>query len=974
MAETLTDADSGVALAETRAREAVTRPITSRPDTDGGQDPDRDATPTADLGMGRTLASHPIARDPEKPLRRGELIGRYVIVDRLGGGGMGVVYRAFDPDLDRSIALKLVSVTAFDVAEERSRLLREAQAMARLSHPNVIPVFDVGLEQDAVFVAMELVDGPTLGTWVQQTDRAWSEILAAFVEAGRGLQAAHEAGLVHRDFKPDNVMVGADDRVRVLDFGLARGVQGGDPIEDEATAELRASSAPRITGGRSLEQSMTAAGTVMGTPAYMSPEQHLGVPAAAASDQFSFCVALWEALYGERPFAGNNLTVLSANVLQGKLRPIPSDTAVPSWVHEAIVTGLAVDDDKRHRDMKTLLARLQTDPGARRRRGLWLAAGALGILAAGGLVGAGVGKRSVAAVAAADERCTGAAAAIEPVWNDTRADALRQAFVDTALPYAPAVWDNAAARIEGWVATWRDGHTEACRATRVTGEQSESLLDRRMLCLTRQRGELDALLTALGKPDDSAVERTIDAVRRLPKVDRCADPHALTEGPQPPDDPELASAIEDAEASLAAVHAQVALGHYLSARSILAPVLATAEALDHPPLSAEAYAWLGDIEAASGSPAQARFALEGAFAAATAADDVALAAAIASELAYELGHRAADEERGQLWLSLGRALVRRGGADADQGAQLDSSEGTILVAAGDYREAIEAHERALAYWEANAPDTPSMARVLDDIGSALVLLGEIDRALENHERSLEIRRSVYGERHPKVALSEREYGMALSKANRDDEALEPLRRALEIHREARGEVNTHVAVSLDDIGRIERRRGNLDAALEHHNKALAIWEQVLEAPHPDLAVSLLNVGYTYVAAERPAEAVPVHRRALAMFEASVGEEHPYVIYSCNALGMALVSSGDPAAAIEPLQRSLSLRGKVEVDPTLFADTLYELGKATWRTATSEADRRKGLALAKEARDLFATQPGRWDQQIANIDAWRGQPG
>ena len=660
-------------------------------------------------------------------------------------------------------------------------------------------------------------------------------------------------------------------------------------------------------------------------------------------------------------------------MLQGKVRPVPGSTDVPSWVHEALVRGLAVDDDKRHPDMKTLLARLQTDPGARRRRTLWLAAGATGILAAGGLVGAGVGKRSASAVTAADERCTGAAAAIEPVWNDTRVDALREAFAGTGLAYAPAVWDNAAARIEGWVAGWRAGHTEACRATRVTGEQSEARLDRRMLCLDRQRRELDALLTALAKPDDSAVERTIDAVRGLPDVERCADPQVALDRPSRPDAPELVAAIEDAEAALSAVHAQVALGHYLSARSILAPVVATAHVLDHPPLLARTLAWLGDVEAAAGSPAQARAALEDAYAAATAADDVRLAAQIASELAYQLGYRAADREHGELWLSLGRALVRRGGTDPDQGAELDSSEGAVLVAAGDYRGAIAAHERALAYWREHAPDSTSMARVLDDIGSAAVLLGEVDRALQNHERSLEIRRAVYGDQHPKVALSERELGMALSKANRDDEALAPLQRALEIHRQARGETNTHVATSLDDLGRIERRRGNLDAALDYHNDALAIWEQVLEAPHPDLAVSLLNVGYTYVAAERPAEAVPVQRRALAMFEASVGGEHPYVIYAANALGMALVSSGDPAAAIAPLERSLSLRGKVEVDPTLFADTLYELGKARWRTAKTEAERREGLALAKEARDLFATQAGRWDEQIAKIDAWREAP-
>ncbi|MEM6994543.1 MAG: serine/threonine-protein kinase, partial [Myxococcota bacterium] len=346
-------------------RQAPTRPLAGAVTVPIAPDP-IDASP-GDLGMLQTEASEPRTRaSGDAALSRGQQIGRYVVVDQLGAGGMGVVYRAFDPDLDRSVALKLVAVDSYDAADERSRLLREAQAMARLSHPNVIPVFDVGVEAKAVFVAMELVDGTTLTRWLAKTKPGWASIVAHFVEAGRGLSAAHAGGLIHRDFKPDNVMVGNDDRVRVLDFGLARGSAADAKIDDEDTAEFRSISASKLSGG-SLDASMTADGTVMGTPAYMSPEQHMGIRVTAASDQFSFCVALWEALYGERPFAGDNLTVLTANVMQGKLRAVPAASEVPAWIHAAVVRGLSVDDDKRHSGMDALLQVLSHDPrhGAR---------------------------------------------------------------------------------------------------------------------------------------------------------------------------------------------------------------------------------------------------------------------------------------------------------------------------------------------------------------------------------------------------------------------------------------------------------------------------------------------------------------------------------------------------------------------------------------------------------------------------------
>ncbi|MEM6996535.1 MAG: tetratricopeptide repeat protein, partial [Myxococcota bacterium] len=609
---------------------------------------------------------------------------------------------------------------------------------------------------------------------------------------------------------------------------------------------------------------------------------------------------------------------------------------------------------------------------ARRRRIGVLAVGGASILAAGSVVGARVTEHKAAA-AVAPALCTGSEDAVAETWNDARRDRLREAFDATGLAYAPAVWASAAARIDGYAAQWVEARTQACQATRVTGEQSEAQLDRRMLCLDRRRGALDDLLHALSEPDDAAVERTIDAVRRLPAVEQCADAERLHDPTPLPDDEAQRAAVEDAMAVLGRIGAQVAVGHYATAKPMLKEVLQTAAEVDHLPLTLEARSWEADIEAASGAPAAAREALLAAYAAATALDDVAKQARLAGELAFEFGYRAADRDRGAMWLRLGRALVRRGGADEDQAAQLDSAEGSILVAAGDYGGAVTAHERALAYWNARAPESASAARVLDDLGAAEVQLGKVDEAIARHEAALQIRRRVYGERHPVVAASERELGMALSKAGRDEQALVPITHALQIHREARGEHNTHVAACLDDLGRIERRRGNLDAALAHHQAALPIWEALLGEEHPDVAVSLLGIGYTLVAAERPADAVPIQRRALRMFETTVGETHPYIVYAGNALGMALLQAGDPAGAIEPLTKALALRGKIETDPTLFADTLFALGKASYRTASSAAERSAGRDRVQAARDLFATQGDRWTSELAKIDAWLAQP-
>jgi len=305
-----------------------------------------------------------VPREPAS-LDTGARIGRHVIVERVGAGAMGVVYGAYDPELDRKIAVKVLKGS--DASRDdagRARLLREAKAMARLAHPNVIAVYDVGIVDGQIFLAMEFLSAGTLTSWLAARHRGWREVLEVFIAAGRGLAAAHTAGLVHRDFKPDNVLLDKEGRPRVVDFGLARDAAGVPT--DEGHGETRAP-APEETSGAHLG-TLTRKGAIMGTPAYMAPEQITGEATDARTDQFSFCVALWEALHGVRPFSGESLMGLLHNVSEGQLQPAPEGREVQAWVRRALLRGLNVDPAERWPSMTALIETLQDDPAARQRR------------------------------------------------------------------------------------------------------------------------------------------------------------------------------------------------------------------------------------------------------------------------------------------------------------------------------------------------------------------------------------------------------------------------------------------------------------------------------------------------------------------------------------------------------------------------------------------------------------------------------
>jgi tRNA A-37 threonylcarbamoyl transferase component Bud32 len=281
-------------------------------------------------------------------------VDRYEVLAELGTGGMGVVYRARDPQLDREVAIKLLrpaGTTRHDPETSRARLVREARAMARLSHPNVLTVHEVGTFEDQVFVAMEYVEGRTLSEWLAQAERPWPDVLEAFLAAGRGLAAAHDKGIVHRDFKPENVMVSDDPqgargvgRVLVLDFGLARSAEAPEVDDDVRTVDAAA-----------FDASLTLTGALVGTPAYMAPELYAGKPADERSDQFAFCVALWEAVYRQRPFAGDTLAALAHAVMEGEIRSPIGVGARPAWLRRVLERGLAVDPLERYESMHALL-------------------------------------------------------------------------------------------------------------------------------------------------------------------------------------------------------------------------------------------------------------------------------------------------------------------------------------------------------------------------------------------------------------------------------------------------------------------------------------------------------------------------------------------------------------------------------------------------------------------------------------------
>ena len=403
----------------------------------------------------------------------GAVLGRYQLEHELGAGAMGVVYAAFDPDLERRVAVKVLRVVA-PSPEAKDRLLREARAMARLSHSNVVTVHEVGTANGRDFVAMELIRGEPLIDWLRATRRTPDAIIDAFLAAGRGLAAAHAAGIVHRDFKPHNVLRSRDGRIAVTDFGLAR----------EASADLPAAldtTLPVVMQGSSTASpspfaTLTSTGTLLGTPAYMAPEQWRGGTVTPATDQFAYCVALWEALAGERPYRGVSREELRGQILQG---PVGLDASrLPRRVRGLLYRGLDPDPARRWPSMDALLGQL-----ARVNRRPVVAAAIA--VAVAGLIAVIVALR---AAAPPDAACDAPARNLAAVWSPAIAAEVR---AKTSAAHA-AVLDAA---YRGWQAT----RATACAAP-------SSVRHAQLPCLDGVLERFDALRAAYVRVPEAPAE------------------------------------------------------------------------------------------------------------------------------------------------------------------------------------------------------------------------------------------------------------------------------------------------------------------------------------------------------------------------------------------------------------------------------------------------------------------------------------
>jgi tetratricopeptide (TPR) repeat protein len=838
----------------------------------GWSAPARPGPPSRLASEGTTVDAHGIPASVDT-LEVGAPIARYRVHRRIGSGGMGVVYAAYDPELDRQVAIKLLHRDrGIERESQRLRLIREAQAMAKLSHPNVVGVHDVGTHGDQVFVAMELVDGVTLTLWLKDRKRERGEILRAFVHAGRGLAAAHAVGLVHRDFKPDNVLIGRDGRVRVTDFGLARPQTDNPEVLGSPGAFLGSAS------DRVLTMDLTARGSVVGTPAYMAPEQLEGAVADARADQFGFCVALYEALFGARPFRGRTLGELTASVVEGRLEEPDAATAAPKWLRRALLRGLAARPEDRHRDMDALLAELDKDRAWRNRALVSASVGGGAALLVGAaylaaVAGVGMEARAVPLPAelASAAGCSRGEPEIGAVWNDERKAELSRAFAASGGADATKVWADAEREISGWVEAWSTMHLDACEATTVRAEQSAELMDLRMYCLDRARTALDASLVVLGKLDASSLPRVPGVVAALPRVADCGDLERVRALAVPVD---RRDAIAQMAGELATIEALTRLGKYREGLVIAEALVERARAADAPRVVAEAEFRRASLHDKLDAPADAE---KGYVAAVMAAregghDEVEMWSAI--YLVYNVGYQQRRPDDARLWIDAAESAVAKAGNRKAE-ATLADYIGSVLYAQHDDEGARAQYERSLAIErELLGADHPDVASTLYNLSGVVARMGRHDEALKMREESLAIMLKHRAADHPQIADHMRGVGAQLLALDRFEEAREKFARALEIRRAAYGDEHSAVATSLDDMGVVLDHLERDEEAQRSLEQALAMRQKVLPADHPHIAETIVRLARVHEQHGRRTEAGALLEQAVALRTRALGADDP----------------------------------------------------------------------------------------------------
>ncbi len=909
------------------------------------------SSPIGEAAASRSSAATPASFSAARPmaseqaLSPGFAVGRYEIVELLGSGGMGSVYRAHDPHLSRDIALKVLHQRhALERvgSEYRHRLLREAQALAKLSHPNVVAAFDVGTLQDVVFVAMELVQGESLRDWLRMRP-SQRDVLRVLIAAGRGLVAAHAAGVLHRDFKPGNVMVSPDGRVRVVDFGLARSApasvepgvpraeRGGAPrgprrtppaVEPTHGAAVPRTEPPIWPGsggswppasgdaGVSLfEGELTEAGRLMGTPGYIAPEQLRGEPADVLADQYSYAVTAFVALTGQKPPVNSRVG--------GPSGPRQRWTrVVPARVRRVIERGLAPPSE-RYPSVAAMVDALEQTVAPRRRAGPFVALA----------LGAGLIALTVA-LASRPHRvtCQVSPDVFRELWGPERRAALSQAFTSTGRANAAEAFGLLARRLDVFQGKWLAMRQESCEATHLRGEQSERVLGLRSTCLDAKLRGVGALVSAFDRPDAGAIDRAAGALPDT--LDECSDTAALLgTADQLPADPAARAAIEELESAFGVTRALAVAGQWKEAGESGEKLLEEARALGHAPtiaraLRSAAFAIYSRARTAEERRLGETYLREAIPLAAKAGDD-RLVASTSSYLFNILAYAQRRVQEAEAMLPHVDALVIRAGDRPEDRLEVLYGQARIMSQRRKLPEAIELFDQVIRVSQTLENERRTYAANAEgEIGEIYIELERYPEAVRRMEAAVTALERIYGSQHPRMLIGLANLALAQSKTNSDAAGATVVKMRVLA---ATLPTEDWRAVTIPFLeGQIREDRGDCASALPFYRDALARFAKVYGA--------------------NAAQTADVHER----------------------LGACLLATGARREALAQLEQVLSTRRATGGTPNAVAAAAFTLAQALASGALAD-ERVRAFTLAEEARASWQ-QDGISDK-LREVDAW-----
>jgi tetratricopeptide (TPR) repeat protein len=851
------------------------------------------------------------ARTHPAELPRGTTIHRYVLIDKVGQGGMGVVYAAYDQMLHRRVAVKLVASRA---GHDDPRLLAEARAMAQLQHAAIVPVHDVGEFSGQLFLAMAFIDGTTLRAWQFADGRSWREIVVMYRQLAEGLAFAHEQGIVHRDFKPDNVLVDDDGRPHITDFGLAKIVAVTEPITEPGTdpgEDAPPDSADTITG------------TIAGTPGYMSPEQSRGETTDARTDQYAFCVSLFEALHRGLPGS----------------KP-PARTDVPRRVLAAIDRGFADDADKRWPAMRALIAELAPPEPPRRRR----------VMLGAAVIAAGAATWLALRPTHGHETCDVPDA--NRMWQPARP----QVFAHLGKAAGPFV-DG----LDSWTTRWTDMAQASCRAT-AAGSQSRQLLDLRTGCLGHAL-DVASSLVDLALHDEVPASRAPTLASSLPPLEPCADASGLLGIAPLPTEPSRRGVILELRKRTARIEALIDNQANDAARGELLAIDGPVHAIAYPPLTFEMYALRANMELQRGSdPAAAAAAAWSAIAADPMRSDWWLAN-VWIDLVWIVGEmQHAPREAIEIG-RVARTITERV-ANTTLLAMLDYRLGVMLADTGDLDAALGHFEKARAAY-AQKHDEFSLLSVL--MGEATVYAARHDTAhqLTLIEEAVKSAEKIPGA-HVSLATLLYNLGVMYYQLERFDDAHAALERAL-----------ATIGTSPDDPGLvagIHRALGDVlvnehasDAAEREYQNAIDLARVSVGEDAGETELGLFALGKSQNQRQRFDQALASMRHADEILrrispDAAISDGYAGPGVVARELVIAHLGLGHASDALASAEASLAFAQRVNASPAILADVHFALASAAW-AAGDRARARDAMRLASSEYRESGGDPGEADDWL-----------